>query len=47
MLPAPPTFSMMTVAPIFFCRCSDTMRAKISAVPPAANGTMLVIGRLG
>ena len=47
MPPPPGTFSMMicwpSVSPSAGCR----MRASVSIGPPAANGTTMVIGRLG
>jgi hypothetical protein len=45
--PAPPTFSMMICWPRLCDMVSPRMRAIASVVPPAANGTIRVIGRLG
>ena len=45
---APPgLFSTMTGWPQLSVSFSPTMRGKISAVPPGASGTMILIGRLG
>src|SRR5215469_1842838 len=45
--PAPVTFSTTTCWPSVRDMCSPTMRATTSVGPPAANGTMRVIGRSG
>jgi hypothetical protein len=45
--PAPTTFSTMSCCPSVRDMCSPRMRAMTSVVPPAANGTMTVIGRDG
>ena len=45
--PAPTTFSITMVWPSVFDMWSVTMRAMTSVGPPAANGTMTVIGRVG
>ena len=48
MLPsAPVTFSMMTVWPSEARMRSATMRVIVSVGPPAANGTTMVMGRVG
>ncbi len=45
--PAPPMFSTTNVVPSVRPMCSPTRRATTSVGPPAANGTMTVIGLLG
>src|SRR5688500_17793916 len=45
--PAPTTFSTTTDWPSDFCMRSAIRRAMVSVGPPAENGTMTVIGRLG
>ena len=45
--PAPATFSMITVWPSDVRMRSAMMRATVSAGPPAANGTIIVIWRDG
>src|SRR5262245_37406926 len=45
--PAPATFSTMIGWPSVFCIYSPTMRAIVSVGPPAANGTIMVIGLSG
>jgi hypothetical protein len=45
--PAPTTFSMMTGCPSVRVMWSPTMRETTSVGPPAANGTINVIGRCG
>ena len=45
--PAPPMFSMTTCWPSVRDMCSATIRAVTSVVPPAVNGTIKVIGRVG
>ena len=45
--PAPATFSITMVWPSAMPICSATVRAITSEVPPAANGTIMVIGRFG
>jgi len=40
--PAPPTFSTTKGLPSLTCKWLETMRAKMSAVPPAAKGTITV-----
>src|SRR5215470_4255850 len=47
MPPGPGTFSMMKRWPSLSPSFSPTMRVEISATPPAANGTMMRIGRSG
>src|ERR1700731_2337421 len=48
MLPAAPaTFSMPTDGPSDRCMRSAMMRANTSAGPPAANGTIMLTGRVG
>src|SRR6478735_4768762 len=42
--PAPPTFSTITGWPSDAFMCSATMRATMSVMPPAGNGTMSVTG---
>jgi len=45
--PPPPRFSTTTGWPRFLLNSSDTMRAMMSVVPPAGNGTISRIGLLG
>jgi hypothetical protein len=45
--PAPATFSMMICWPSVRDMCSPTMRAVTSVGPPAAKGTIIVMGRSG
>jgi hypothetical protein len=45
--PAPTTFSTMSCWPSVRDMCSETMRAMTSVGPPAANGTITVMGRRG
>jgi hypothetical protein len=45
--PAPVTFSMTIWAPSDGPMCWVRMRASTSVGPPAANGTIIVIGRVG
>ena len=45
--PAPPMFSTTNVVPSVRPMCSPTRRVTTSVGPPAANGTMTVIGLLG
>src|SRR5215218_1816081 len=45
--PAPATFSTTICCPSVRDMCSPTMRATMSVGPPAANGTIIVIGRAG
>jgi hypothetical protein len=45
--PAPATFSTTICWPSVRDMWSDTMRAITSVGPPAAKGTIMVIGRLG
>jgi hypothetical protein len=45
--PAPATFSTMTGWPSVLDMFSPTMRAITSVGPPAANGTIMVMGRVG
>jgi hypothetical protein len=45
--PAPGTFSTMNCFPSVCDMCSLTTRAAKSVVPPAANGTTMVTGRVG
>ena len=45
--PAPTTFSTMIRWPSVRDMCSPTRRAVTSVAPPAANGTIMVIGRDG
>ena len=45
--PAPAMFSTMNCWPSDFEKYSPTMRAMMSVGPPAANGTMMVTGRVG
>jgi hypothetical protein len=45
--PAPLTFSTITDWPSDVFMRSPTMRATMSVTPPAANGTISVIGRDG
>ena len=45
--PAPATFSITIGCPSGFAISSATTRAITSEVPPAANGTIMVMGRLG
>jgi hypothetical protein len=48
MLPVPPPrLSMMTFCPMVCDSATARMRAMMSVGPPAANGTMKVIGRSG
>jgi len=48
MLPAAPAiFSMMMGCPRIVRICSDRKRANVSVAPPAGNGTIMVIGRVG
>jgi hypothetical protein len=44
---APATFSITTVWPRLAVMRSPMTRATMSVGPPAANGTTIVIGRLG
>ena len=44
---APPMFSMMTLCPSVTCMRWARMRAIVSVGPPAAAGTIIVIGREG
>src|SRR5262245_39064309 len=39
--PPPGRFSVTTVAPLILPTCSPSSRAKISALPPAGNGTTM------
>jgi hypothetical protein len=45
--PAPTTFSMMIGCPSERDMCSPMMREMTSVGPPAANGTIKVMGRRG
>src|SRR5678815_1395160 len=45
--PAPPTFSTMIGCPSVRDMCSQTRRVTTSVGPPAAKGTMTVIGLFG
>ncbi|MOA25659.1 hypothetical protein D3C78_1463990 [compost metagenome] len=45
--PAPVLFSTMTACPYFAPSFSATIRAVESTTPPAENGTMIRMGRLG
>ena len=45
--PAPSMFSITMVWPSVLDMWSPTMRATTSVGPPAANGTIRVIGRVG
>ena len=45
--PAPTTFSITICWPSVFDMLSATIRATMSVGPPAANGTIMVIGRAG
>jgi hypothetical protein len=45
--PAPVTFSMTMVSPSDTRMRSLRMRPSVSVGPPAANGTIIVIGRDG
>jgi len=45
--PAPTTFSTISCCPSVRDMCSLRMRAITSVVPPAENGTMIVMGRDG
>ncbi len=45
--PAPTTFSIMMVCPSVCAICPVTMRAITSVGPPAANGTIMVMVRVG
>src|SRR4030081_2667768 len=45
--PAPGRFSTMTVLPYLFSSRRAIARASTSAIPPAENGTTIVIGQLG
>ena len=45
--PAPVTFSMTIVWPSVSFILSAMIRAIVSVGPPAANGTMMVMGRDG
>src|SRR5437762_3448491 len=45
--PAPVTFSMTTACPSDRRMGSVRIRARVSVGPPGANGTIMVIGRLG
>src|SRR5512147_1567595 len=45
--PAPVTFSITICCPSVRDMCSATMRAMTSVGPPAAKGTIMVIGRSG
>ena len=45
--PAPPTFSTITGWPSDVFIRSETTRATMSVMPPAANGTMTVTGLVG
>ena len=45
--PAPTTFSMMMLWPSVCAMCPVTMRATTSVGPPAANGTIMVMARVG
>ena len=45
--PAPATFSTITGWPSDVFMRSLTSRATMSVMPPAANGTIMVIGRDG
>jgi hypothetical protein len=47
MPPAPPTFSTITCWPRISDSRAATIRPMMSAPPPAANGTTMVMGRLG
>jgi hypothetical protein len=45
--PAPTTFSTTICWPSVRDMCSPTIREMVSVGPPAANGTIRVIGRAG
>jgi hypothetical protein len=45
--PAPPTFSTTTCWPSARVIDSASTRATVSLGPPAANGTIIVTGRVG
>src|ERR1700731_325136 len=45
--PAPARFSTMTDLPYLLWSLTAIARARTSAVPPAENGTTIVIGRVG
>ncbi|MGY3657272.1 hypothetical protein ACVJ19_003935 [Bradyrhizobium sp. USDA 376] len=45
--PAPTTFSMMMLWPSVCAMCPVTMREITSVGPPAANGTIIVMLRVG
>src|SRR5436190_23772119 len=47
MPPAPPTFSTIIACPKYSDRRGARIRPKTSGMPPAANGTTSVMGRLG
>src|SRR5689334_15849715 len=47
MLPAPPRLSMAICWPRFLLMSGDTMRAMMSVLPLAANGTIMRIGFAG
>jgi hypothetical protein len=44
---APARFSITTLWPRMRGKCWLTMRAATSTGPPAVNGTIILIGRLG
>src|SRR6185437_17102400 len=44
---APPVFSITTVWPSSGRICSARKRASVSVAPPAGNGTIMAIGRVG
>jgi hypothetical protein len=44
---APPTFSMMTGCPRTVRIFSPRNRATVSVAPPAGNGTIIVMARVG
>ena len=47
MPPAPPTFSITTCWPSSSLIRAPTMRPSTSVGPPAANGMIMVTGRVG
>jgi hypothetical protein len=44
---APPTFAITTVWPMCFCSSGAKGRKMLSVSPPAAQGTIIRIGRSG
>ncbi|MHC2508165.1 hypothetical protein ACVII1_003403 [Bradyrhizobium elkanii] len=45
--PAPTTFSITMLCPSVCAMCAVTMREMTSVGPPAANGTIMVMVRVG